>query len=161
MWLIPLACLPSCRLPASYRRKIEEHKCSLDSHSLQSLPFDSQSAFIAVIVWRPHLNLECLIAVKSLHSFGLFLPFSPDRIHIFHNSFVLMPRSVQAVSSEEVKLLEAMKYGGSLLHWTDCSDVDKRRKISHSYHIFLDAKRLWTWKPVSRVHCMSVWVFFF
>lgn len=27
-----------------------------------------------------------------------------------------------------MKLLEAVKYEGSLLHWTDCSDVDKRKK---------------------------------
>lgn len=41
-----------------------------------------------------------------------------------------MPRSVHAVSAGEVKLLEAMKYGGFLLHWTDYSEVDKRgRKI--------------------------------
>lgn len=32
---------------------------------------------------------------------------------------------VQAVSSEEIKLLDAMKYGGSLLQWADYSEVEK------------------------------------
>lgn len=57
---------------------------------------------------------------------GISYRFEPNLIHSFCNSFLLLLRPAHAVSAEEVKLLEAMKYGGFLLHWADYSEVDKR-----------------------------------
>lgn len=86
-----------------------------------------------LLMWlcrRPHLNLESI-----LHSIGGFLLFFLHTlIYIFHISFLLR-RSVLAVSSGEVKSLEAMKYDGSPLHWADCGGFAKRGERKKKSHI--------------------------
>lgn len=66
--------------------------------------------------------------------------------------------SVQAANSWEVKLLEAMKYGGSLLHLIDCSE--EGGKISNICIIFAQSQGGYEHEsPVSGFIC--VFFFFF